>query len=337
MSMSVRDVPDILVVDDTPANLDLLTTMLAGRPYRIRVASSGKRALAAARASAPDLILLDITMPDMSGYEVCSELRADLRTASIPVIFISALESAIDKVRAFQAGGADYVTKPFQFEEVIARIEHQLRITRLQQEMAEKNAELAEANSRLMATTLELEEANRRLAMLATTDGLTGVANRRRFDEMLSVEWERACREGNSLALMIIDVDHFKLFNDTYGHQQGDECLKSVAGALQSALQGNGDFLGRYGGEEFVVLLPSTSIDDAATMGERLRAGVEALALPHRASPPGGRVTISIGLVAAVPENPLGAESFLAAADEALYRAKHEGRNRVCFMERNRM
>jgi len=334
--MSVLAAPDILVVDDTPANLDLLATMLGGRQYRFRVASSGKRALAAARASAPDLILLDITMPDMSGYEVCAELRADQRTAAIPVIFISALESAIDKVRAFQAGGADYVTKPFQFEEVIARIEHQLRITRLQKEMAGKNAELAEANSRLMATTLELEKANQRLAMLSITDGLTGVANRRRFDEMLAVEWGRACREKSELALMIIDVDHFKLFNDTYGHQQGDECLKSVAGALQSTLQRNGDFIGRYGGEEFVVLLPSASNDDAVSIAERLRERVVALALPHRGSPPGCLVTVSIGVVSAVPENAMGAESFLAAADEALYRAKREGRNRVCRTNRDR-
>jgi diguanylate cyclase (GGDEF)-like protein len=328
--MSETDVPDILVVDDTPANLDLLTTMLVGRQYRFRVASSGKRALAAARASIPDLILLDITMPDMSGYDVCAELRSDPRTGSVPVIFISALESAIDKVRAFQAGGADYVMKPFQFEEVIARIEHQLRITRLQREMAGKNAELAEANSRLMATTLELEQANLRLARLATTDGLTGVANRRRFDEMISTEWARACRDGSELSLMIIDVDHFKLFNDAYGHQQGDECLKSVAGALQAALQRSSDFVARYGGEEFVVLLPSTSRDDARTIGERLREQVERLAMPHRGSPDGNLVTVSIGAVTAVPEDPAGAESFVAAADGELYRAKREGRNRVC-------
>jgi len=160
--MSEDKPADILVVDDNPANLDLLEGMFAGRNYRLRVAASGRRALTAASAAIPDLLLLDITMPDMTGYEVCIQLEADPATQSVPVIFISALDSAIDKVRAFQAGGADYVTKPFQFDEVIARIEHQLQIARL---------------------TRELQEANRMLARLAIADGLTGVPNRRRFDE----------------------------------------------------------------------------------------------------------------------------------------------------------
>src|SRR6185369_3161565 len=177
--------------------------MLLDRGYRVRVATNGRRAISAARSAVPDLIMLDINMPEMDGYQVCEQLKADAQTRDIPVIFISALDNALDKVRAFQTGGADYVTKPFQFEEVLARIEIQLKISRLQREMERKNAELEQSN-------LSLERANRMLRQLSYLDGLTSIANRRHFEESLEQEWRRAARTAGPLSLLMVDIDRFK-------------------------------------------------------------------------------------------------------------------------------
>src|SRR5262245_30060979 len=186
--------------------------MLQKQGYRVRVATNGMRALAAAKSVQPDLVMLDINMPEMDGYEVCRRLKAGDQTHDVPVIFISALDEAMDKVKAFQSGGADYVTKPFQFEEVLARIENQLKISRLQREMERKNGELQQAN-------LHLERANRMLHSLSYLDPLTGIANRRHFEESIDREWRRAMRSATALSLIMIDIDHFKMLNDACGHQ----------------------------------------------------------------------------------------------------------------------
>jgi diguanylate cyclase (GGDEF)-like protein len=312
---------DVLIVDDNPINLDLLSGMLLDRGYRVRVATSGRRALSAARSAVPDLIMLDINMPEMDGYEVCERVKGDVTTRDTPVIFISALDNALDKVRAFQTGGADYVTKPFQFEEVLARIEIQLKISRLQKEMERKNAELAQSN-------VQLERANRMLHQLSYLDGLTGIANRRHFEESLDQEWRRSARDGSPLSLLMADIDHFKTLNDACGHQHGDDCLRLVARALGETLKRAGDLASRYGGEEFAVILPGTDAEGAAAIAEDVRIRIESLGL-RSGREPEYPVTVSVGFATACPTDGVSPRVLVDAADRALYAAKRQGRNRV--------
>ncbi len=312
---------DILIVDDNPVNLDLLSGMLLDRGFRVRVATNGRRALSAAKSATPDLVMLDINMPEMDGYEVCRQMKGDDLTRNVPIIFISALDNALDKVKAFSTGGADYVTKPFQFEEVLARIEIQLKISRLQKEMEQKNAEMEHAN-------LQLERANRMLRALSYLDGLTGIANRRHFEESLDQEWRRAVRSGAPLSLLMVDIDRFKALNDAYGHQYGDDCLRQVALTFSDTLKRAGDLASRYGGEEFAVILPATELSGAASIGEVIRARVEELAIAHDQSP-FLVVTVSVGAASCFPTESGASTSLIDLADRALYQAKHAGRNRV--------
>jgi len=311
---------EVLIVDDTPANLDLLSNMLKDR-FRVRAATSGRRALATARTYAIDLVLLDVDMPEMNGYEVCMELKANKATAEVPVIFVSALDTAIDKVAAFAAGGADYITKPFQVAEVMARIEYQLRLARLTRDLARKNEELARVAAELEDANRQLAVANVRLRALSYLDGLTGVANRRRFDEAL----EELC-DGSPLALVLLDLDHFKRLNDSQGHQDGDEALRAVASLLTECTESRGGLAARFGGEEFAWLLPGLSIDEAKAEAEMLRIKVRDARIRHDGSDH-GIVTASLGVSATA--GGIAPHALIAAADAALYRAKSGGRDRV--------
>lgn len=326
---AASDRVDILIVDDTPANLDLLSRMLAEKGYRFRAATSGPRAIAAVQGAKPDLVMLDVNMPDMDGYEVCRRIKSDPATADVPVIFISALDEAIDKVRAFEAGGADYVSKPFQFDEVLARIEHQLAIGRLQRSLQARNEELASKNAELLEISQMLELANRQLVRLSTTDALTGIANRRRFHEVLDHEWQCCQREDELISLLMIDIDSFKEYNDSYGHTKGDECLAAVAAAVRDALDRPDQFVARYGGEELVVVLPRTGAEGAITLAGHLCRSVRARAIPHERSVVRPVVTISVGAATMRPGADHTPEALVVAADSALYRAKSEGRDRA--------
>ncbi|MBL0039739.1 MAG: diguanylate cyclase [Xanthomonadales bacterium] len=320
---------DILVVDDNPANIELLVAILGGHGYRCRVANSGARALAAARADVPDLVMLDIAMPGIDGYEVCRQLKADAATRAVPVIFLSALNGVIDKVQAFAAGGADYIGKPFQLEEVIARVESQVRVSRMQREVEERNAELGRVNAELLEATQRLEAGNARLRKLSESDGLTGVANRRLFDGSLIEAWTASVRSRREIALILIDIDHFKEYNDASGHLAGDDCLKRVAQALESEASAVGALVARYGGEEFSVLLPDPAATDARALAEALRARVEFEALPHPRSDVARVVTVSVGVAVMAPTAAHEPALLIDAADQALYRAKAAGRNRT--------
>jgi len=333
MSELVSAEAEILIVDDTPANLDLLASMLKDR-FRVRAATSGRRALATARTYAIDLVLLDVDMPEMNGYEVCSELKKEKGTRDVPVIFISALDAAIDKVAAFAVGGADYVTKPFQVAEVMARIEYQLRLARLKKDLERKNEELGRAYEDVRRIAAELEDTNRQLAVanvrlrtLSYLDGLTGVANRRRFDEAL----EEACAAANEfatpLSLVLVDLDHFKKLNDSQGHLVGDEALRAVASVLAERTESRGGLAARFGGEEFAWLLPGVALDEAKSEAETLRVKIREAAIRH-ISADCGVVTASLG-VATSGAKTLTPPTLIAAADAALYRAKSGGRDRV--------
>jgi diguanylate cyclase (GGDEF)-like protein/PAS domain S-box-containing protein len=444
----------ILLVDDLPDNLQLLSELLIQLGYTIRSVTSGKMALKTLHVKEPDLILLDIKMPEMDGYQVCAALKADAKLRNIPVIFISALDDKIDKVKAFSCGGVDYITKPFEIEEVVARIENQLTIQRqknaLQQEVKKRqeteevlyqsrallasvlnsaldgiaalqavrnsqtgeiedfrclvvnpviarafnhsreeligklvfkkfihriNTELFQRFVSIVETgesfeedfyyvygdslwfhfvavklgdgfaitvrditsrkqmELDLQAANHELQILANLDGLTKIANRRCFDDFLAQEWRRLHRTQHAISLLMLDVDYFKLYNDSYGHQEGDDCLIQIAQALQEVVCRPADLAARYGGEEFVVILPETNQAGAIVIAQEIRDKISALAIPHRASRVKDIVTVSIGVACMIPNLDLAPDVLIKQADIALYEAKHQGRNQFVVFQ----
>lgn len=323
---------NVLIVDDTPENLRLLSNLLSKKGYEVRAALNGRMALMAVQAVLPELILLDVCMPYMDGYEVCKRLKSNAMTRDIPVIFVSALDSVIDKLKAFGVGGVDYITKPFHIAEVLARVETHLTLRRLQCQLQVQNELLQKEIRDRLTAEAALQTANLELQRLAHLDGLTQVPNRRSFDEQMHYEWQRLCREQQPLSLLLCDVDYFKLYNDYYGHQQGDACLKQIAFTISLEAKRPGDLVARYGGEEFAVILPNTSKEGAMHIAELIRAAVESLQIPHIASPVGPYATISTGVSSMVPCFDRFPEDLIEAADRALYEAKLKGRNtcRLC-------
>ncbi|WP_036478626.1 diguanylate cyclase [Myxosarcina sp. GI1] len=319
----------ILVIDDREDNLQLLSMLLDLYGYQVKLVSSGSLALEQIKIAPPDLILLDISMPEMSGYEVCRLLKNNPHTNNIPVIFISASTEALDKIEAFESGGSDYITKPFQVEEVIARVKNQLELYRLQTELKVKNSSLEHEIRQRQAVESKLLELNQKLSALATLDGLTQVANRRRFDEFFEREWRRLQREKLPLAIILCDIDHFKRYNDYFGHQAGDECLKQVARTIFNAVNRPADLVARYGGEEFVVILPKTIGKNALNVAEKIRLSVEKLKLNHPQSSASQYVSLSLGVASVVPSPSYNRVQLLEAADRCLYEAKERGRNRA--------
>lgn len=419
--------PAILIVDDAPLNLDLLRTMMAQQGYQTFVATSGERAISIARSVRPDLILLDVVMPGMDGFETCRQLKQYPGTERIPVIFMSAKSDTDDIVAGFDIGAADYIGKPLRMAEVCARVRAQLQMrctAEAQIEQAERlrmivdrmdeglmiieasgriqysnpacerylgyNAgELAghgipellgalateyldyfaacgddpgavkqpgtrevlirhrDGSLRAMDLTLTPMVAGEQLFIgllhdithhkqsetalqhAAMVDQLTQIANRRRFDSFLEQEWHRALRSGLPLSLIVLDVDHFKLYNDNLGHAAGDLCLQKVAAALQARALRASDLAARYGGEEFVLLFADTTLETAVALAESIRASVEMLHLPHPRSPTSDWLTVSIGVASIIPTQFDRIEQFFVAADRMMYAAKEAGRNRV--------
>jgi len=494
---------DILIIDDTPDNLRLLSNMLVSQGYHVRKAINGKLALKGVQMTQPDLILLDINMPEMNGYQVCQKLKNEENTRHIPVIFISALDETLDKVKAFKMGGVDYITKPFHVEEVLARVENQLTIHLLQKQLYEQNkklqlevlerqrveeeirflltatqlisksadfddalkvtirqlcpmigwdlgeawipnhkssqleyscgwytseknlkifveqsktltlapneglpgriwaakqlewiedfsselnpisirqqtalevglktalgipilindkvlailvfykTQLSQPEERLidliyavttqLASLIQLKKteaalvrANQELEQLATIDSLTGVANRRLFDEYLNLEWLQMFREQLPLSLILCDVDFFKRYNDTYGHLVGDFCLQQVATTINKCVNRPADLVARYGGEEFAVILPNTDAEGAFKVAELIRQQVESLKIVHAKSDVSEVVTLSLGATTVIPNPEINPDILIAITDQALYAAKQQGRN--CIVTEN--
>ncbi len=299
---SKENLPLILIVDDTPINIQVLAEALRTN-YRVRVAGSGKAAFdVIAKVGAPDLILLDVMMPDMDGYEVCRRLKQAPETKNIPVMFVTAKADAADEEHGLNLGAVDYIAKPFHLPIVAARVRNHI-------------------NLKIKTDLLESQ------AML---DGLTNIPNRRRFDETLEVEWKRALRSGTPLSLIMADIDFFKRYNDNYGHGVGDECLKKVAVSLANSIDRPSDLVARYGGEEFIAILPETDTAGAVAIAERFRNHVESLQILHEYSDASNYVTVSVGVVTVVPTAEITQSDLLKLADEMLYQAKKAGRNRVC-------
>lgn len=295
----------ILIVDDVPSNIKILGEALKD-DYKVSIAVNGQGALDIADSdSPPDLILLDIIMPGMDGYEVCRKLKNKKNTRNIPIIFITSKDQEEDETKGLEAGAVDYITKPFSLPIVKARTRTHLEL-KMQRDMLEE---------------------------LSAMDPLTRLPNRRRFQEFSDLEWKRSVRANKQLSLLLIDVDFFKNYNDTYGHPAGDQCLRKVAQALAGALKRSTDLVARFGGEEFAVVLPDTDPEGAGFMAEEMRAKVEALDIEHGNSVVGDVVTISIGGATVTPTPQLQAAALMAAADKALYQAKETGRNRVVTQE----
>jgi two-component system cell cycle response regulator len=489
---------NLLVVDDHPDNLRTLSAILSKKGYKVRKAISAEIALDTIKFDAPDLILLDIKMPITDGYTVCSILKQNYKTRHIPIIFLSVLNNAADKVKGFEVGAVDYITKPFQAEEVLIRVDHQLTIVRQRQELYQHNQILTkeiqerqrvESKLKLLLTAINLisqapdlhhaleavlrevcgmidwdygeawiadaenttlqlsqayykgcdqaliqfyeaslnypltyganligrvwetqqpgwiedvsqvedspfsrlkfandaglktafaipiaiegkiiavmcffqrsllpynlelvelvntvalelsgfigrkqaeealKQANKELFQLANLDGLTQIANRRCFDDTLRSEWLRLKREQLPLALLLGDIDYFKPYNDFYGHQAGDECLRQVAEAMVQSCKRPADLVARYGGEEFVILLPNTDLDGAIYITKQIQQEIANLAIPHQCSLASDQITLSIGIASVIPTDDIVQEDLIAAADQALYRAKAQGRN----------
>ncbi|WP_016952330.1 diguanylate cyclase domain-containing protein [Anabaena sp. PCC 7108] len=319
----------ILIVDDNPDNLRLLSKMLESKGFKVKKTVSGKVAIQASKIEPPDLILLDINMPEINGYEVCRQLKDQEETVNIPIIFISALDQIVDKVKAFEMGGVDYITKPFQELEVLARVKSQLRLYQQQQQLIEQNYQLQEEIKVRRRMEEALLSANQQLQLFALLDGLTGVANRRKFDDYLNLEWQRLAREKLPLSLLLCDVDFFKNYNDTYGHLMGDYCLQQIAKTLRLLIKRPADLLARYGGEEFVIILSNTDFHGAIYLAEEIRQEVYNLKITHAKSRVDNFVTLSIGVATIFPNLEIATNSFIEIVDKALYAAKAQGRNRI--------
>jgi two-component system, cell cycle response regulator len=302
----------ILVVDDIPANVKLLEARLNAEYFDVVTAANGPDALEICRGAQCDIVLLDIMMPGMDGFEVSRRIKSDPELPFIPIILITAKGETADKVEGLDAGADDYLTKPLNFPELEARVRSMLRIKRLQDELDNKNR--------------ELEFANRKLRKLSITDGLTGLFNHRHIHELLRDEFERSHRSGDPLAVAMVDLDRFKQVNDTYGHPTGDVILYETARILKETAR-EIDMVGRYGGEEFIVVLPNTGEEEAARFAERVRTAVGEYVFRDDATEV--QMTLSAGVAAHPGDDTDGPDHLLRRADQALYAAKEGGRNQV--------
>ena len=291
----------LLVVDDQPINIQALYQAFRD-DHQVLMATHGEQALKLAAEKQPDLVLLDVVMPGMDGHEVCRRLKADPATRDIPVIFVTAPHDEASETQGLELGAVDFISKPINPKIVRARVK----------------------------THLTLKAQADMLRQWVYLDGLTGVYNRRFFDERLAGEWARSTRNGSELGLVLLDVDFFKRYNDRHGHQAGDDTLRRVAAALPRTTKRPGDLVARYGGEEFVCLLPETGLAGALEVARQLREQVAALNIEHGASEVSGHVSVSLGVSARPSRLEGAAAQLLAAADLALYQAKSQGRNRAC-------
>jgi len=290
----------ILIVDDEVTNIEILNAALEDE-YEICFSTSGEEAIRTALTVLPDLILLDVLMPGIDGYEVCRRLKEDPLVADVPIIFTTGLDDQAAEVRGLSLGAIDYVTKPISPAIVRARVRNHIELKRMRDELAE----------------------------LAVTDALTGLSNRRRLEKSLKLETTRLARDSDWLSLVMLDIDFFKQFNDTYGHLEGDRCIVMVAAALNRAVHRAADLTARYGGEEFACVLPGIELEGAMAVAHNILGQVRSMGIPHRGSTAASCVTVSVGVAAAICLPGMPAELWIKAADRQLYMAKASGRNNV--------
>ncbi|MCU7959562.1 MAG: diguanylate cyclase [gamma proteobacterium symbiont of Bathyaustriella thionipta] len=290
----------ILIVDDVPENVAMVSGILSRAGYRLNVALNAEQAIRLAQTTAPDLILLDIIMPGQNGFNVCRIIKDSLTVSDIPIIFLSGMDDTDTVVEGLMMGAADFVSKPFNPDILLARVR----------------------------THLALSQKTRQLQEMAEKDGLTQIANRRHFDDYLLHQWHSLSERKSSLALILFDVDQFKAYNDSYGHLDGDDVLRRIALEIASHVPGDKQLAARYGGEEFVILLVAKDLNSALKLARQIRSAVEQLQIPH-AKGVGGVVTLSAGVAALTPSSENSSESLIRQADVKLYQAKQNGRNQV--------
>lgn len=303
MSETIRQT--ILIVDDNPENIKILGELLKD-DFNIKATTKGSDVLKLETMDKkPDLILLDIMMPDINGYEICFALKSNEQTSDIPVIFITAKDDDKDEIKGFEIGAVEYITKPFNPSIVKARVR----------------------------THAELKKLRDILANYAYVDALTMIPNRRKCTEFLDIYWNICKREEQPISVIMMDVDHFKQYNDYYGHTMGDICLKSVAHILKSTISRESDLIARYGGEEFIAVLLNVDMEGAISVGENILEELKKASVPHEKSKVSDIVTLSIGVSTVIPNNNTDAQELIKTADEALYTSKENGRNRVSFLD----
>jgi diguanylate cyclase (GGDEF)-like protein len=298
---STHGKPKLLVVDDQPINIQVMYQAFAGE-YQVFMATSGEQALSICKNNPPDLILLDVVMPGMDGFEVCTRLKSDETLRHIPIIFVTAHTDAAQETHGLTVGAVDFIAKPVNPDVVRARVK----------------------------THLTLKFQSDLLRKLVFLDGLSGVFNRRYFDQQIAIEWARSVRSNSPLSILLVDVDYFKLYNDRYGHQAGDDALRMIAVTLKSGLRRPADLVARYGGEEFACVLPDTSFEDAMSLAKDLEEKIRAAAIPHEKSTVDKVITISAGLATREGNTDGDAPALIGLADNLLYVAKQSGRGRVC-------
>ena len=290
----------LLIVDDENTNILTLTHILDA-DYTVLAVKSGENAIKVAEKQQPDLILLDIVMPDMNGHAVAGALKSLEKTRDIPIIFVTGLNNTADEELGLSLGAVDYISKPFSEGIVKLRVQNQIRML----------------------------EQLRLIEKMSYYDQLTSIPNRRAFDDRITMEWNRTTRENKPISILVADVDNFKAYNDTYGHQQGDAALRTVAQTLSGAINRSTDFTARWGGEEFIMLLPNTDLDGALHIADKIRLNVSNTDIPCSDGSE-TRVTLSIGVNSVFPVQGSSYDEFISLADKALYSAKESGRNRVC-------
>jgi len=304
----------VLIVDDSATIRAALRGLVEKMGHSVIEAENGSRALQIYLQDRPNLVLIDVMMPVMDGYDAARQMRESRPDEWVPIIFLSSREADQDLDRAIEAGGDDYLVKPVSFVVLNAKIRALQRIE--------------STRSKLLEMSRELAAANRELENLSRQDSLTGIANRRYFDSFLLSEIRRASREREPLSLILADVDHFKAFNDCYGHQAGDDCLRQVASALRSVAKRPADLAARYGGEEFAMVLPMTTVEGAVDVAKSVARAIDGMSIPHARSGTGGTVSLSQGIASLIPAHDTRPESIIEFADQALYQAKQQGRNR---------
>lgn len=290
----------ILIVDDDPMIIEILSEILEDH-HEILFATNGKDALRIAQNEAPDLIILDVVMPEMDGYEVCSQLKANPAVSNIPVIFVTGLSNVDDETRGLEVGAVDYITKPISPPIVHMRVNNHMMLTR----------------------------ALSKLSKLSTTDGLTALANRRHMDIRLEKECQGLRKPQAPLSLILLDIDYFKNFNDAYGHLAGDDCLKKISRVIAKSIQRSLDLAARYGGEEFCCILPLTDHESALAIANRIRVNILAMKINNQGSTISEFITVSLGVTTIVPDRETTPDQIIEMADKNLYAAKEAGRNRV--------
>ncbi|MDY7021371.1 MAG: diguanylate cyclase [Cyanobacteriota bacterium] len=325
--------PSILIVDDTPNNLRFLSSMLLEHGYEVRKAINGEMALRSVKTELPDLILLDVLMPDMSGYEVCHALKAEPKTRDIPIIFLSALNDEKDKVMAFDVGAVDYVTKPIQFREVLARVKIHLTLQHQQKLLLEQKQRLEEEIRTRAEIEFALQKANSKLQRLASIDSITHVANRRRFDEYLCKQWQRLASSQETISLIVCEIDGFKSYVDLNGNTAGDECLKTVAWSISRPIKPAKNLVARYGDAKFILALPQTTATEAFKIAEHIRQEVANLKLEYSTDQTRFYVTISSGISNCIPSSKIEPQTLVDNADKSLHEAVEQGGDRTVVQQ----